>query len=51
MNAINGICLAIWISLAAMGVIFCFKGYKVNPITFICAAIICIMHYIEKLCG
>lgn len=51
MNIINGICLLIWIVLGIMGIISCVNGYEINPISFICAAIVCIVHYIEKLGG
>lgn len=45
----NIICLVIWILLFVYGIVAAFGAIAISPITFICATVMCILHYIEKL--
>lgn len=45
----NGLCLGIWIFEFVFGIAAAFGKVTVSPIAFICAVLICILHYIEKM--
>lgn len=45
----NGLCLGIWIFQFVFGVAAACGKVNVSPIAFICATLICILHYIEKI--
>ena len=49
MNVINYICLFCWIFMAVLGIISAAKGYKISYVSYICATIICIVYYIERI--
>lgn len=52
MNAdkvINVICLVLWITQLVFGILAVCGVVTVSPIAFICAVLICILHYIEKI--
>ena len=42
-------CLIIWIIQLIDGTVKVFKDEKVNPCVFICAVLICILHYVERI--
>ena len=41
----NVICLAIWIFELVLGIVAVCIGNTINPIVFICATSVCILHY------
>lgn len=45
----NGLCLGLWIFQLVFGIMAACFEVTVSPITFICAVLICILHYIEKI--
>ena len=45
----NGLCLGIWIFQLVVGVAAACCKVNVSPVAFICATLICILHYVEKI--
>lgn len=45
----NIIMLGIWIFQLVYGIVNVVNGTNINPIVFICAVLICILHYIEEI--
>ncbi len=45
----NGFCLGLWIFQLVFGIMAACGKVTVSPISFICAVLICILHYIEKM--
>lgn len=44
----NAFMLAIWIFQLIYGIVHIVNGTNIHPFIFICAVIICIIHYIEE---
>lgn len=45
----NGLCLAIWIFQFVFGILAACGKATIHPIAFICAVVICILHYIDEI--
>ena len=45
----NIICLVIWSIALILGVICMVIDTEISPVSYICAVLICIMHYAEEL--
>ena len=51
MGIMNAVCLAIWIYLLTTGFVAAVNREKISPFLFICAALICVVHYIWRIWG
>lgn len=45
----NWVCLIAWIIVLVIGIIMCCMSRPINPISFMCAASVCCVHYAEKI--
>ena len=48
-KTMNTICLVIWSIDLIFGVICMVVDTEISPVSYICAVLICIMHYAEEL--
>lgn len=46
----NIFALACWVILLIFGIVASCGVTTIHPISFICADIVCILHYVENLC-
>lgn len=51
MKLFDYICFGIWIFLAIFGVVAAVVGIPISHVSFICATVICILHYAERIWG
>lgn len=45
----NILMLGIWIVQLVFGIVNAVNGTKINPFIFICAVVVCIIHYIQEI--
>lgn len=45
----NGLCLGIWIFQLVFGIVAACGKVTISPIVFICAVLICILHYTKEM--
>lgn len=48
-KTVNIICLVVWSIALILGIIGAINGTEISPVSYICAVLICIMHYTEEL--
>ena len=48
-KSMNILMLGIWIFQLVFGIVKAANGTNIHPSVFVCAVLICIMHYIEKI--
>lgn len=49
MEFMNLVCLVIWIAQFIFGIMAACGKATVHPVVFICAVIVCILHYLEEI--
>lgn len=48
-KGVEWICLVAWVLMCCYAIFLAFTNQTVNPVAFIAASVICILHYIEKI--
>ena len=43
------VCLLIWIFQLVLGIKALLTGEEINPLIFLCAVMVCILHYLQEI--